>query len=66
MSRRDLTPRELQVLAHAAQGYQDKAIARILGIAHETVKGAMSRVLIKLDGANRTDASVKAVRAGLI
>ena len=62
----DLSPRELQVLAHAAEGYCDKSISRIVGCAHQTVKGVMERILVKLDSRNRTEAAVKAVRAGLL
>ena len=65
-NRCELTAREIQVLALAADGEQDKEIALAIGIAHDTVKDAMCRVLVKMDSRNRTEAAVKAVRAGLL
>lgn len=61
-----LTPRELQVLTYAAQGYANKRIALELAISENTVKNFISRVLTKLDANDRTEAVVMAIKHGLI
>ena len=61
-----LTPRELQVLTYAAQGYANKRIVLELGISENTVKNFISRVLTKLDANDRTEAVVMAIKHGLI
>ena len=60
-----LTPREREVLALVARGFANKRIARELGIAEKTVKTHVGHVLAKLGVADRTQAAVHAVRAGL-
>jgi two-component system, NarL family, response regulator LiaR len=61
-----LTPREREVLALLGRGYANKRIAFELGIAEKTVKAHVSRVLAKLGVADRTQAALYAVRAGLV
>jgi DNA-binding NarL/FixJ family response regulator len=61
-----LTRREREVLELLAEGYANKRIARELGIAEKTVKTHVGRVLAKLGVADRTQAAVLAVRAGLV
>ena len=61
-----LTPREREVLALVARGMSNKRIARELGLAEKTVKTHVSHVLHKLGVADRTEAAVHAVRAGLV
>ena len=61
-----LTARELEVLAHLADGLSNKAIAARLGVSDETVKFHLSAIFGKLGASNRTDAVRQALRKGLI
>jgi DNA-binding NarL/FixJ family response regulator len=61
-----LTPREREVLALIGRGFANKRIALELGIAEKTVKVHVSHVLAKLGVADRTQAALFAVRAGLV
>jgi len=58
-----LTPRELDVLEAAAEGYTNAQIALKLGISHKTVATYMSRIFIKLGVSNRTAAVAAYLRA---
>jgi DNA-binding NarL/FixJ family response regulator len=60
-----LTRREREVLSLIARGYSNKRIALELGIAEKTVKTHVGHVLAKLGVADRTQAALHAVRAGL-
>ena len=60
-----LTPREREVLGLLARGMANKRIAQELGISEKTVKIHVSRVLHKLGVADRTQAALHAVKAGL-
>ncbi len=61
-----LTPREQEVLQSMAQGLSNKLIARQLNISEHTVKFHVNAILGKLGAQSRTDAVVRATRAGLI
>lgn len=61
-----LTARELEVLQAVAQGLSNKLIARDLSISEHTVKFHLNAILGKLGAQSRTDAVVRATRAGLI
>jgi DNA-binding NarL/FixJ family response regulator len=61
-----LTSREREVLVLIGRGFPNKRIAVELGIAEKTVKTHVGRVLAKLGVADRTQAAVIAVRAGLV
>jgi two-component system, NarL family, response regulator len=61
-----LTVRERQVISLLARGEPNRAIARILGITEETVKGHVKNILGKLGASNRTEAVTRAARRGLI
>ena len=61
-----LTPRELEVLQLIAEGLTNKAIARQLEISEHTVKFHINTILSKLYASSRTEAVVRATRAGLI
>ena len=61
-----LTPRELDVLQLLAEGAANKAIARRLSISEHTVKFHVNAILGKLGAQSRTEAVVRATRAGLI
>jgi two-component system, NarL family, response regulator LiaR len=60
-----LTDREREVLVLVARGLSNKAIARELGLAEKTAKNHVSNILAKLGVADRTQAALYAVRAGL-
>jgi len=55
--RPELTVRERDVLALVAEGLENKAIARRLGLAPKTVRNYVSNVLSKLGAATRTEAA---------
>jgi DNA-binding NarL/FixJ family response regulator len=62
----DLSARERDVLVLLAQGNQNKAIGRELGISEKTVKSHMTRILNALDVADRTQAALWARRHGVV
>jgi NarL family two-component system response regulator LiaR len=61
-----LTPRERQVLELIGRGFPNKRIALELDVSEKTVKTHVGHVLDKLGVADRTQAAVVAVRAGLL
>lgn len=61
-----LSPRELEVLHLAAQGYSNKQVARVLNLAEVTVKKHFQSVVAKLGASDRTHAVITAFRLGLI
>jgi two-component system, NarL family, response regulator LiaR len=61
-----LTPREREVLQLIGRGFPNKQIARELDVSERTVKTHVGHVLAKLGVADRTQAAVLAVRAGLV
>lgn len=61
-----MTPREMQVLQLIAQGLTNKAIASALDITEHTVKFHVNAIMSKLNAQSRTDAVVRATRAGLL
>lgn len=65
-STEELTPRELEVLQHLAEGLTNRAIAQQLEISDHTVKFHVNAIMTKLQAQSRTEAVVRATRAGLI
>ncbi|MCS6827670.1 MAG: response regulator transcription factor [Caldilinea sp.] len=61
-----LTARELEVLRLLAEGLSNKEIAHVLGVSDHTAKFHVNAILAKLGAQSRTEAVVKAMRAGLI
>ena len=61
----ELTPRELEILEHLAEGQSNKIIARELGITDGTVKLHVKAILRKLQVRSRVEAAVIAVEQGL-
>jgi len=61
-----LSSRELEVLRHLAEGLSNKEIARTLGISENTIKFHVNAILGKLGAQSRTEAVVRATRAGLL
>ena len=62
----ELTERETDVLRLLAQGQANKQIARSLSIAEKTVKVHVSNILGKLGVQSRTQATLYAIRIGLV
>jgi DNA-binding NarL/FixJ family response regulator len=62
----DLTPRELDVLEHLANGLSNKHIATELGLSSGTVRIHVSKVFAKLQVENRTAAAMLARDQGLV
>ncbi len=60
-----LTPRERDVLAEIARGRSNREIARALNVSEKTVKTHVSAIFTKLGVADRTQAALHAVKAGL-
>jgi DNA-binding NarL/FixJ family response regulator len=63
--RRQLSPREVEVLRLIAAGRRDRAIALDLRISPRTVTTHVSSILAKLGAENRAAAAALAVRLGL-
>lgn len=61
-----LTDRERDVLACLGEGLSNADIAARLHLAEATVKSYVSRMLVKLDCTNRTQAGLLAHEAGLV
>jgi DNA-binding NarL/FixJ family response regulator len=62
----ELTPRESEVLRLIAEGLPNKTIALKLGISEHTVKFHVNAILTKFGAQSRTEAVVRATRAGLL
>jgi DNA-binding NarL/FixJ family response regulator len=62
----DLTEREIEVLRLMARGQSNKQIARSLHISEKTVKTHVSNTLSKLGVQSRTQATLYAIRIGLV
>ena len=62
----ELTPREIEILRLIAEGKENAEIAQALFISPSTAKNHVAHVLDKLGLANRVQAAVYAVRAGLV
>lgn len=63
---RDLTAREIDVLALAALGHPNASIGKLLGLRTETVKGYMKDAMRKLHAHTRLEAVVRARRLGVL
>jgi DNA-binding NarL/FixJ family response regulator len=61
-----LTERETEVLHLLAQGYSNKQIARTLNNTEQTIKTHVSHILAKLGVQSRTQATLYAIRVGLV
>jgi DNA-binding NarL/FixJ family response regulator len=61
-----LTPREMEVLEHVAQGMNNREIAKTLFISENTVKNHVRNILEKLHLHSRMEAVVYAVREKLL
>ena len=61
-----LSPRELEVLEHAARGATNRNIAREMSISEQTVKNHLGSIMRKLAVNDRTHAVVYALQQGWI
>jgi DNA-binding NarL/FixJ family response regulator len=61
-----VSAREMEVLRAVGLGHSNKGIARMLGIAEETVKTHMANVLTKLKANGRTHAVLIGMKRGMI
>lgn len=61
-----LTSREQDVLRLVVEGMTNKAIANRLNLAEDTVKKHVQSLIAKLKVSDRTQAAVRAVRAGMV
>jgi DNA-binding NarL/FixJ family response regulator len=62
----ELTKRERQILALAAEGHSNAQLAKMLWVTEQTVKFHLSNTYRKLDVANRTEAARLAQLHGLV
>jgi DNA-binding NarL/FixJ family response regulator len=62
----ELSPRELEVLRHVAEGKNNREIAEALYLSPLTVKTHVSRILTKLRARDRVQLVVIAYQAGLV
>jgi DNA-binding NarL/FixJ family response regulator len=60
------TTREVEVLRLVAAGKTDKDIAKTLGRSPYTVHNHVRHILLKMGASSRTDATVRALREGLV
>jgi DNA-binding CsgD family transcriptional regulator len=61
-----LTGREKEILLWVAEGKSDSVIADIIGVSHAAIRFHMNNIFKKLGANERTLATVKALRQGLI
>jgi DNA-binding NarL/FixJ family response regulator len=61
-----LTEREMEVLVEVGRGQANADIGRVLFLSEATVKAHVSRLLTKLDVANRVQVAILAHEAGLL
>jgi len=61
-----LTPRERDVLLLVIRGQSNKEIGQALSISEDTAKKHVQTIMLKMGVSDRTQAAVKAVRAGLV
>lgn len=61
-----LTPREIDVLVMIGKGYSVEDAAGMLQLSADTVKGYVKTIYLKLGVSNRSEATLEAIRLGLI
>ena len=66
MGEEALTPREVEVLRHLAEGNRNRDIGDRLFISEETVKVHIKHIMEKLGASDRTQAVAIGVRRGII
>jgi DNA-binding NarL/FixJ family response regulator len=66
MGEESLTPREVEVLRHLAEGNRNRDIGEHLFISEETVKVHIKHIMEKLGASDRTQAVAIGIRRGII
>ncbi len=66
MGRKELSPRELEVLTLVAKGRTNKEVAQELLISDKTARNHVTSFLLKLHANDRTEAVTTAIERGLI
>ena len=61
-----LTNREKEILVHLAQGKTNKEISKELTLSTSTVRNHISNIFLKLNIANRSQATAIAIFSGLL
>jgi DNA-binding NarL/FixJ family response regulator len=64
--RKDLSPREMEIVRLIVAGRSNKEIAADLGIGEESVKSHLKSLFQKLEVADRTQAAIEAIRHGIV
>lgn len=62
----ELTPRERETLSHLASGLTVPEAAAYMGISRQTVAGYVKAIYEKLHVSNRAQATLEAIRRGLV
>jgi DNA-binding NarL/FixJ family response regulator len=61
-----LTPREVEILLHVAQGQSNRQIAQRFTLSEKTVRNHVERIYSKLGVSNRIGASLYALENGIM
>ena len=64
--RKNLTPREREVLELVAKGLTNKEIAKILSVSQFTVRNQLRSLSTKLEASDRTEVARVAIEQGII
>ncbi|MNJ96826.1 Oxygen regulatory protein NreC [compost metagenome] len=62
----ELTPREIEVIRHMAQGKSNKEIAQILNCSDQTIKAHKANLMRKINLSNTVEVSMWALKKGLV
>ena len=66
LAKKDLTPREMEVLRWLTSGKSNKEIGSLLNVSEGTVKVHVGHILQKLNVSGRTEAATIAIRRGIV
>ena len=66
LAQNGLTVTEAQMMELVSQGMPNRAIAARLHVSESTVRSRLSKILMKLDVANRTQAVTESIRRGYV
>jgi DNA-binding NarL/FixJ family response regulator len=61
-----VSPREVEILEMVAKGLTNKEIARVLNISPYTARNHINHICVKLEAADRTEATAVALQLGII
>ncbi len=61
-----LTKRQLECLKYMANGFSNVEIAEFMTLSHYTVRDLVSQIIKRLNASNRTEATMLAIKSGLI